>query len=232
VESLDRNLFSNLARILYNLYHTHDLESPEYFNILNERLKYGSTGHEIEQSIRALEWAMEHKDYNFRDILPNISFSNEYILRFMNKYLNMLTSSFDQKSIDAMRVPLDERHLKILLVDNWQTGDIAIKLTDIRFDTVISHDIASGITNYFSGNFDIVILSLNKSPNDILIFLAKFREISQSKGYNQAPVLVLLNTDNNIGIEKLYHFGCNKHLFLPVPRYLLLQEIYKLTAEM
>jgi PleD family two-component response regulator len=231
MENLDSDVVFTLGHALYHLYHTHDLDSADFFHMIRERLRSGSSGQDIEHSIKALEWAMEHKDYNFTEILPNIKFSNDYILRFIDKYLNMLKSSFDEETIDAMRIPLDERRLKILLVDNWQTGDVVIKLTGTTYDTAIAHDIESAITKYLTGNFEVVILGLNKSPNDNLIFLAKFREIKEQTGHNQVPVLVLINIENNISIEKLYELGCNKHLFLPVPRYLLLQEIYRLTNQ-
>jgi len=231
MENLDSDVFSGLWRVLYNLYHTHDLNSSEYFNVLYERLTYGSTGQDIEQSIKALEWAMEHKDYNFREILPNMKFSNDYIIRFMDKYLRMLKSSFDEKTLVAMRTPSDQRKLRILFMDNWLAGDLFAKLTAYTtYDVLPADTTESAVTKYSNEHIDIVVLSL-KSPDDDLEFLAGLQKFQEQNGHTRIPVLVILNAEHEANIEKLYELGCSKHLFWPVSRYLLLQEIYKLTTE-
>lgn len=228
MKDLEPDIFFGLSHVMYNLYYLNDLDSIDFFNTIVDKLKYNRTGQEIEMFIKALEWAIKHKEYSFKEILPNIRFSNTEILLFMQRFLDVLKSSFEEKTLITMRIPND-RKLRILIVDESQPGDLIPRLAGRINEVAISANPATAIAKYSSRTFDIVILNLNKNPNDIYIFLKKKQEVDEQKGIAPVPVLVLLEAENDVRIDKLYEWGCSKHLLRPVPLYLLLQEMYRLT---
>jgi PleD family two-component response regulator len=230
MKDLEPDIFFGLSNVLYNLYYLKDLDSSHFFNAIADQLRYGRTGQEIEMFIKALEWAMEHKEYNFKEILPNIKISNAEMLPFMQRFLDALKSSFDEKTLITMRVP-NQSKLRILIVDDSQPGDVIPRLAGRTNYVSIAANPTTSIAKYSSGNFDIIILNLNKTPNDNFIFLKKKQEVDEQKRIAPAPVLVLLEAENSVRIDKLYEWGCSKHLVSPVPLYLLHQEIYRLTIK-
>jgi PleD family two-component response regulator len=231
MEDLEADIFFGLSNVMYNLYSLNDLDSNDFFSGIVDKLKYGRTGQEIEMFIKALEWAMTHQEYNFQEILPSIRVSNEEILRFMQKFLKVLKSSFDETTLITMRVPSEAGKLRILIVDDSQPGDLIPRLAGKTNDVSIAADPESAIQKYSRETFDIILLNLNKTQNGVFVFLGKKQELDRQRKVVPIPVLVLLEADDKARIDRLYELGSSKHLFQPVPLYLLLQEIYMLTTE-
>jgi len=226
----DPDVIFDLSLVFYGLFSISDLESTSFFNRITDEYTFNFSGQDIERIMSALEWALKHKDYDFSKILPNLSFSNDQIITFMERYLDRLRSAFDENTLKAMKVPLDQRELKILIVDDRKHEHVELKFLHTTYKIITVYTIAQGLTKYSKEKFDVVLLSRNRSPNDNLVFLTRLQEIINQTKHSQVPVLALLDAENDVSAEKLFELGCSGHLSSPVPRYLLLQEIYRLTA--
>jgi len=224
---------SILFNVLYNLYSIRDPELDSSYSLdeVAEEYTFGYTGQEIEETILALKWALKHKDYNFKEILPTLDFSNSQILIFVEKYLNILSSLFDESAIKVMRVPADNRELKILIVDDWKYEHVELKFAHMTYKIVEAYTVSEGLKIFSKERFDAIILSLNRSPKDNLKFLTGLRELVGQENGRRVPVLALLDKQNYIDPENLYRLGCGDYLLSPAPRYLLLQKIHRLTTK-
>jgi len=215
---------------MYNLQLINDWETGINFDktLKDYRLLY--TGQEIKRYINALDWALKNKGQNFKQLLPNIQLSNSQILSFFDALLSELRRFFDQKTLQDMMVPDDSRKLNILVLDDLKYGHTDLIFAHTTYTVFDVHRTLDALIEYTNKGFDLLILSLNQSPGALIGFLAELTDADSKMGKADVPKLILSDLDNKLNNEILDRLGFVSRLTLPVPKYKLLQEVYKLTT--
>lgn len=82
--------------VLYMLFHVKNVKEHPAFNessANNLREKY--TDDQVLRICDGLKWALENRDFNYKEVFPGMRFSNEEILFFFEKTLGeMLSAGF------------------------------------------------------------------------------------------------------------------------------------------
>lgn len=168
-----------LEHFLYNLYYVEDVReatilgrpfSADYFKLYH-------SGQEIAGMIEALDWAVQHRDFDFRSMqivqMLELTFSNEEILQSLETLHEKLREAFDPQTIDALSVPEDSRELKVLIAEQ---GSYNHEIRSHLWNTTYSDTAVSSVNDIFDklaqAKFDILIISLHKD-NDVALPLLK-----------------------------------------------------------
>lgn len=221
----------SVRKALYQLYYIENIHSEELFSpSFADYFKQRHTGGEIAKMMQALEWALQNKEYNFTQLLPDLGFSNVEILVYIEKLLAQMKASFDAETLKDLQAPEDSRQLRILVVQDqpMNYGPIEAHLSSTPYETTSASDIQRALEAVSGGGFDLVIVSLHNNPTVSLDFIKEVRRAEKDGGENPIPIIVLTKEDDDAGyINLLYQAGCSFHLKLPVVIGYLLQAIYR-----
>ena len=79
--------------VLYMLFHVKDVNNHPAFDeasAINLNEKYSDD--KVTSICEGLQWAINHRQYNYKDIFPGMRFSNDEILFFFEKTLKEMKS--------------------------------------------------------------------------------------------------------------------------------------------
>lgn len=204
-QKMPKNIHAYFAQVMYNLYYAHDVEE---INILGrpfsaDYIKLCYSGQWIASVIQALDWAIEHEDYDFQNMdvvrALQLSVSNKEIFTYIETFRQVLIKNFDQQMIESLNIPEDSRKLKVLIVDDAPAAhefatnffrETPYLYTTIKFNDV--HDILSKIARE---RFDILIINANvNDPNIFSSLLKKIRDFERKNDLPSLPILNLIDS--------------------------------------
>lgn len=228
-----------LGTLLYSL---HSMDNIEEVTVMGkpfsaEYFKRHYSGQEISDTIQALDWAVQNRDYDFKSIpwIKDVSFSNEEIMYYIEVIREQLRKSFDQHTIDTLRIPETSRQLKILIIEDepyrygWLSTHFEGTQHDIKNVLFNYDDDPQTYVEFIKERFEILLLSLNHEKT-ILDIINKLRSFEKQNFLLPIPVLIILASPKSLVLEKFQNDNNIAHLEHPVWLSTLIKKVYDLTA--
>lgn len=243
-----------LEEMLYRLHYVEDLKTTDLFpgQGVAGLWKQLFSAQEIKDRIASLEWALMHHDVDFQSkgILQALPYSNSELVFYIERLLQHLQAHFSDEVLETLKVPDDDRPLKILLGEekyyDFYGGLFAFtpyKLTHV-------HDAKNAWEELCANSFDLLLIRFFRRKEDTLQLIRQVRKVEQQPKILKTwpivkwlppcpalalrqlpiPIIALVEEEDQGYIQMLYEAGCTTHFIYPHWKSTLLKEVYRLTT--
>ncbi|MCB0613259.1 MAG: response regulator [Phaeodactylibacter sp.] len=219
-----------MRKVLYWLNYTNDINKDNIFSdSFPDFLKQRYTSKEVREMIEALEWSIERKGMDYKNLLRGLTFSNEEIFLYLTKLLKELKIIFPIYFSEESFKWEDIQSLSILVVEDQPIKYGFLKFHfDEEIHRVFSADNKNdGFEIYQNNKPDIILISLHNDLMDIFDLVKRIREDEDSRNQKTIPVIILIEEREKDSVEKIMALKNVSCLLLPVSIDDLFEEIYK-----
>jgi CheY-like chemotaxis protein len=232
---------------LYELKHAKKAGAPYHLLLLDRRMP-GIDGLQVAEHIKKevgitdMTIMMITSDSRQDDIkrCQELGLS-AYLVKPVKRYdlLNAVTAAIIKTKaaaqkppiLETIAIPLDQRPLRILLVEDSEDNRLLIhsylKKTHYRIDIAENGEIAVG--KFKSENYNLVLMDMQMPVMDGYSATETIRKLESEKGLKPTPIIALTAYALNEDAQKSIDAGCTAYITKPIKKATLMETIYEYT---